>query len=75
MRLSVIAPCLVLAGCAASSPPAEPKAELANPASVYCVEQGGTVEIRQEAGGQVGYCRLADGRVVEEWAFFRAAKT
>ncbi|MDO5620798.1 MAG: DUF333 domain-containing protein [Paracoccus sp. (in: a-proteobacteria)] len=45
---------------------------MANPASVYCAETlGGQSEIRDEAAGQVGYCRLPDGRVFEEWALFR----
>ncbi len=45
---------------------------LANPASVYCEEQGGTLEIRTAAdGGQVGICIFADGSECEEWAFFR----
>ncbi len=30
-------------------------AGLANPASEFCVARGGTVEIVDEAGGQVGY--------------------
>jgi putative hemolysin len=46
--------------------------ELANPASVFCVEQGGTVEIVDEADGQVGYCNLPDGTSVDEWEYFRA---
>lgn len=45
---------------------------LPNPASEFCVEQGGRLEIRKEAGGDVGYCHLPDGRVIEEWAFFRS---
>ena len=45
---------------------------LANPASVYCVEQGGEVEIVDEADGQVGYCNLPDGRRIEEWEFYEA---
>ncbi|MBG0771203.1 MAG: DUF333 domain-containing protein [Anaerolineaceae bacterium] len=44
---------------------------LANPASVYCEEQGGTLDIRDEDGGQVGYCIFADGSECEEWAFYR----
>lgn len=48
--------------------------EMANPASVFCVEQGGKLEIRKNAdGSEYGMCHLPDGRVVEEWAFFRAA--
>jgi putative hemolysin len=27
--------------------------------------------MRTEAGGEAGYCRLPDGRVVEEWELFR----
>lgn len=45
---------------------------LANPASVYCVEQGGTVEIRtDEAGNQAGVCVFDTGRECDEWAFYR----
>jgi uncharacterized protein len=61
-----------LAACTKADPPS-PTIGLANPASVYCVEQGGKLEIRSESGGQVGYCRLANGTVIEEWAHYRAA--
>ncbi len=44
---------------------------IANPASTFCVEQGGTVEIVDETDGQVGYCNLPDGTRVEEWEYFR----
>src|SRR5574341_884723 len=40
-----------------------------NPASVYCTQHGGTSEIRDEAGGQVGYCVFADGSECEEFAY------
>jgi putative hemolysin len=44
---------------------------LANPASVYCEENSGTVEIREdESGGQVGYCIFPDGSECEEWAYY-----
>ncbi|MFM7252911.1 MAG: DUF333 domain-containing protein [Ilumatobacteraceae bacterium] len=46
--------------------------QVANPASTYCVEQGGTVEMRTEATGQVGYCILPDGTEIEEWEFFNS---
>jgi len=47
-------------------------ADMPNPASVYCEEQGGTVEIRTDAdGGQMGVCVFADGSECDEWAFFR----
>jgi putative hemolysin len=47
---------------------------LANPASVFCVKSGGKSEIRNGARGQYGACLLPDGRVVEEWAYFREMK-
>lgn len=53
-----------------------PSQQLANPASVYCEEQGGTLEIRTaEAGGQAGYCVFDDGSECDEWAFFRGECT
>lgn len=44
---------------------------LANPASVYCVENDGISEIRETEDGQTGYCIFADGSECEEWAFYR----
>jgi uncharacterized protein len=44
---------------------------IANPASVYCEDQGGTLEIRESDAGQTGYCVFDDGRICEEWALFR----
>jgi putative hemolysin len=67
--LARLAP-LALLACVA--PEKAPAPSIANPANVYCVKQGGTLEMREEAGGTVGYCRLPDGTVIEEWAFFRA---
>lgn len=47
-------------------------ANMPNPASVYCKDQGGTVQIRTGAdGGQVGICIFADGSECDEWAYFR----
>jgi putative hemolysin len=44
---------------------------LANPASKYCVDQGGRLEIREEASGETGYCIFEDGSECEEWALYR----
>jgi len=50
----------------------ESRAGIANPASVYCVKQGGKSEIKTERdGGQVGYCNFANGSSCEEWQYFR----
>ena len=42
-----------------------------NPAATYCVEQGGTYSIVEEAEGQRGICTLTDGRSVDAWEYFR----
>ena len=53
----------------------QPAVALPNPASVYCASLGGRLEIRSGPAGEVGFCHLPDGRVVEEWALFRASRT
>lgn len=45
---------------------------LANPASVNCIDNGGTLEIvTGPNGGQIGMCTLKDGTVCEERAYMR----
>jgi putative hemolysin len=44
---------------------------MANPASVNCVEKGGTLEMRQNKNGEYGVCLFEDNRQCEEWALFR----
>ncbi|WP_380053025.1 DUF333 domain-containing protein [Falsihalocynthiibacter sp. SS001] len=46
--------------------------EVSNPAADFCVESGGTYEIRDEEGGQTGYCMLASGETVDAWEYYRA---
>ncbi|MFA4820090.1 MAG: DUF333 domain-containing protein [Candidatus Aenigmatarchaeota archaeon] len=49
-----------------------PSTQIDNPASVNCVDKGGTLEIQTLKGGeQIGYCILPNGTVCEEWALFR----
>lgn len=53
-------------------PPTTTPAGITNPASTYCVEQGGTSELRTaEEGSQSGVCVFPDGSECDEWAFFR----
>ncbi len=53
---------------------AQPATALPNPASAYCVSLGGRLEIRTGPTGEVGFCHLPDGRVVEEWALLRSSR-
>jgi putative hemolysin len=51
---------------------AAPQANLPNPASVYCEQQGYRLEIRTAAdGSQSGVCIFSDGSECDEWAYFR----
>jgi putative hemolysin len=66
---------LVLAACvpmpAPKAKPTQGQTGLPNPASKYCVDKGGKLEIRNETGGQAGYCVFPDGSECDEWAYFR----
>jgi putative hemolysin len=48
---------------------------VANPASQYCLEQGGELDLVDETAGQVGYCILPDGTRIEEWELFNSQST
>jgi putative hemolysin/predicted secreted protein len=59
------------AGVAAATTTA-PSAGIANPASVACIDAGGSLEIKEDTtGGQYGMCTFANGTSCEEWALFR----
>ena len=61
---------LTLAGCGNNQPTVEnpdENAEIANPASVYCEENGWTLVLEEGAW----LCMFADGSYCEEWAYQR----
>ena len=63
---------LLLSRCAFIVTQPDRDAEMPNPASVYCTDNGGTLEIRTaEDGGQYGVCIFADGSECDEWTYFR----
>jgi len=50
-----------------------PQANLPNPASVYCEEQGNKLEIRTAVdGSQSGVCIFPDASECDEWTYYRA---
>ena len=75
MRMLVLAVmAIALAACASGREAALPQAsaQMANPASVYCQQRGGKLEIvKDKNGGESGYCTLPSGERIEEWALFR----
>jgi putative hemolysin len=70
---------LALAACAAPQVQAPGSAatgtilgNMPNPASVYCKQNGNTLEIRTAAdGSQNGVCVFPDGTTCDEWAYYR----
>lgn len=49
----------------------EEETGLANPAAVYCEEQGGTSDMRTFTDGVKGFCLFDDGSECGQWDFFR----
>ena len=45
--------------------------QVANPASLFCIEKGGKSQIVETEAGQAGICKFDDGSECDEWAFFR----
>lgn len=69
---------MALAACTPKIQPSEPSAtdvpqsNIANPASVYCEQQGNQTEILTAVdGSQSGVCVFPDGSSCDEWAYFR----
>ena len=44
---------------------------MANPASVYCQQLGGKLDMVESESGTSGYCTLPSGERIEEWALYR----
>ena len=55
-----------------AEPTAEPTVGMINPASAFCVEQGGRLGLESRPdGAQFGVCYFMDNRQCEEWALLR----
>ncbi|QMR43306.1 DUF333 domain-containing protein [Citrobacter freundii] len=63
---------LMLAGCSTQpDAPMPPKVGMANPASVYCQQKGGSLTAVQTPQGVRFDCKLPGGEVIDEWALWR----
>lgn len=69
----LVAGMLVLSGCNKTEDnPEGENVGLANPASVYCEENWGTLQIEtDEDDGQYWICLFGDGSYCEEWSYYR----
>jgi len=66
---------LVLPMLAAIAAVPRPAPAPENPASAFCEETGGRSETVQTTNGEeLGLCILPGGRIVEEWAYYRARR-
>ncbi|MFA6436232.1 MAG: DUF333 domain-containing protein [Candidatus Gracilibacteria bacterium] len=61
----------ILSGCTNNTDTASDNTGLANPASTYCEDQGGTLSIQEKSNGQYGVCFFEENRQCEEWALFQ----
>jgi putative hemolysin len=61
------------ASCSPRQVSPTPEEDMPNPASAYCEQNGGNLELRQDAsGGVAGMCVFPDGSECDEWAYFRS---
>jgi putative hemolysin len=62
---------IILMALTACSVP-QGQADMPNPASLYCEQNGNTLEIRTaDDGSQEGICISPDGSTCDEWAYYR----
>lgn len=72
---------LVLTACSNSNitdrfEPVKNNTQIANPASTFCINNGGEVIIKTaNDGSQSGYCKFSNGIECEEWEFMRGECT
>lgn len=70
-KLAIAVIAVLLTGCTISGPDPLMGLQLPNPASIYCIERGGTIDIQQGPQGDVSTCVLSDGTRIDEWEFYR----
>ncbi|APP08484.1 DUF333 domain-containing protein [Vibrio harveyi] len=71
--VTAVAAAMVLAGCSTyeGATRSNEYTSAANPAAVYCVQQGGELDTVTENGERVTYCLLSENERVEQWEYYR----
>ncbi len=72
----IVGLCVFALGLTAACGPrpggATPQVGLPNPASVFCEQNGGKLDLKTDSsGGVAGVCVFPDGSECDEWAYFR----
>lgn len=62
----------LVAGCANQGGRYHVANELAvtEPATIYCVQEGGAIEFANEHGERMTYCSFGNNKRVEQWAYY-----
>ncbi|CAK6711610.1 conserved exported hypothetical protein [Vibrio harveyi] len=71
--VTAVAAAMMLAGCSTyeGATRSNEYTSAANPAAVYCVQQGGELDTVTENGERVTYCLLSENERVEQWEYYR----
>ena len=69
--IGIVVTSVLFVGCTVSGPDPIMGLQLPNPASVYCIERGGSINIKESPQGDVTTCVLSDGTEIDEWAYYR----
>ncbi|HDM8191176.1 TPA: DUF333 domain-containing protein [Vibrio harveyi] len=71
--VTAVAAAMVLAGCSTyeGATRSNEYTSAANPAAVYCVQQGGELDTVTENGERITYCLLSENERVEQWEYYR----
>lgn len=70
--LFVLVGVVLSASCTPAQVSPTSQADMSNPASAYCEQNGGKLEFGEDASGAVGgVCVFPDGSECDEWAYFR----
>lgn len=70
-KTGAVAVAVLISGCTVTGPDPMDAFGIPNPASVYCIERGGTLDIEERAEGQVSICVLSNEPPIEEWKLYR----
>ncbi len=70
-RIGIAVLTAFIAGCTVSGPDPVLAIGIPNPASIYCIERGGSLDIEQRPEGNVNMCVLSDGTRIDEWKLYK----
>lgn len=67
-----LAATLVMAGCASNGDRyyVANQPAVTEPATIYCVQEGGQLEFATEHGERLTFCKVGDNDRVEQWQYY-----